>query len=65
MHTQTIGLTVFNHDGGYDGYTRITDENGNICEIPFDDIKEFVAAFIRQEKISRLENTHADNILGL
>lgn len=65
MHTTEIDDAVFNHNGDYSGNVRITDENGNVCEVSFDALKGFVAEYVRQEKISKLENAWYDEVLGL
>lgn len=66
MHTTHINNTIFQHNGGYDGDVHIKRQNDHgsiLLIVPFDDLKAFVANYIRGEKISHLENCTDDEIL--
>jgi len=65
MHTTySNGGTVFIHNGDYSGGVIIKHE-GKEIEIPFDDITEFVALYVQNEKITKLENSSVNEILGI
>jgi hypothetical protein len=66
MHTTKGKKAVFNHNGDFSGDVRIYDtETKQEMWIPFDDLKALVAAYVRTEKISRLEQEEDDKTLGL
>lgn len=65
MNTTIINRTMFSHNGGNDGDVRIIKEGGGEVTIPFNDIKGFVAEYVRKSKISKLESEDYDKILGL
>ena len=53
----------FNSD--MSGECIIYNENGNNIKISCEDIIDFVAEYVRMEKISRLEQMSSEEILGL
>ena len=53
----------FNSD--MSGECIIHNENGNNIKISCEDIIDFVAEYVRMEKISRLEQMSSEEILGL
>lgn len=63
-HTSNYGNTSFIHDGDYSGIVTIITSTQQV-EVDFDDLKAIVAAAVRQEKISRLENATNEELLGL
>jgi hypothetical protein len=66
MHTTKIGNYTFIHNGDYSGNTRIV--NGlthEEMEVPFDALKGLVAEYVRDERISKLEQAEDDELLGL
>ena len=72
MHTTQGQFVNFNHNGDYDGDVIITprddyllvDEQGRV-RVPFSDLKELVADYVRSERISRLELACSDEILDI
>lgn len=69
MHTTQINKTTFIHNGGFDGDVQMRRPADNIeggqafLVVPFEDLKWFVANYIRQEKINHLESCSDDEIL--
>ena len=62
--------TVFFHNGDFSGEVIVRvpeskNEDQQEVEVPFEDLKEFVAKYICSEKISKLEDAEPDEILGL
>lgn len=69
MHTLTSNETVFNYNGGFDGNVTIQRASSDgvmvLTEIPFEDIKNLVAEYVRRSKENKLEISTADQILGV
>ena len=63
-HTTEVEDTIFHHGGGFDGVIEIQ-RSGTSILVPFDHLKYLVAEYVRREKISRLENAHDEEILGV
>jgi hypothetical protein len=67
MHTtQTSGAT-FIHNGDYSGpITVFTQRDPDVrLEVMMDDLKEFVAEYVRKQYITNLEQLPVDDILGI
>ena len=68
MHTITINQTTFNHNGDYSGDVVIS-RNGDQLWVPFDDLKGFVADYVRRVQQAKAENAIGklsdDAVLGL
>lgn len=66
MHTTKINQTVFIHDGDYGGDVEIRTGRGNIT-MPFLDLKGFIADYVRNKRIGKLESDEDDDdkILGI
>jgi len=71
MHTfyATKG-TVFFHNGNFSGdvivrVPKSENEDQQEVEVPFEDLKEFVATFVCSEKIRKLEDAKPDELFGL
>ena len=66
MHTFEGKSVKIQHNGGFDGKAIIvqkTDQGVKTVEANCEDLIAFVAEYVRQEKISRLENAAAGEIL--
>lgn len=63
-HSMEINATTFIHNGRFDGDVEIV-RDGKRFFVPFSDIKELVAEYVRRERIAKLEDSDADVILGL
>ncbi len=62
--------TVINHNGDYSGDVLIrrlgVDGNpGPEVAVPFDHLKQFVADYIRSERMQRLADQETDSLLGM
>ena len=66
-HTEYHGATKFSFNGGYDGEVGITNmENEMTIEIPMSDLLGFIAGYVRQRKIEKLEGSITDDeVFGL
>jgi hypothetical protein len=64
MHTTEINDTTFIHHGSYEGDVILRRQNEELL-VPFDDLKEFIARYVADARISRLENASADEVLGI
>jgi hypothetical protein len=66
MHTTKINDSTFVHNGGFDGdVTIIRAQGADEITLPFEDVLEFVARYVQQERVSKLEQANAKEILGL
>lgn len=66
MHTFKTDKTVIHYNSDMSGNVVLTNkETGNEIEIPCSDLLDFVAAYIKERKISRLENMETIEILGI
>lgn len=66
MHTTEGKRFRFFHNGDFSGHVRVINKKSNeTMEILFEDIKSLAAEYVRQEKISKLENCTDDGVLGL
>lgn len=72
MHTSQYGPEwVFLHNGDYSGDVTICNslipagQPALRIQIPFDELLQFVADFVRQKEITRLEQESALDILGI
>ena len=63
-HTTTIGKTIFIHNGGYEGAVQINRGDGSVT-VPFSDLKDFVAEYLREELISQIECLPTNAILEI
>jgi hypothetical protein len=61
-HSIKINGTVFFYNSDFSGDIDIN-HNGASVTIPFETLKDFVAEYVRDELISRLENESSDNLL--
>lgn len=61
--------TEFFHNGDFSGNVSIkvpvSKSVSQEIEVAFEDLKELVAEFVRSEKIGKLEDAEADEILGV
>jgi hypothetical protein len=64
MHTTKKGDTLFHHDSDY-GTDVIINVDGTEIRVPSDDLKAFMAQWVRDSKTEALENASDDEILGL
>ena len=63
MHT-TVESTRFYHNGDFSGNVDIIDlKTDREVTIPFDDLKELVAAYVRTKAIGTIEDMSADELL--
>lgn len=61
MHTFEASAVRFHHNGDFSGDVIICEEaTGNEFRVPFEDMKKFVAEYVRCEKIARIEQTSLD-----
>jgi hypothetical protein len=65
MHATKKGSVVFMHEGDYDGDVIISVGDNVKMLVPFEHLKSFVVDFVRQEKMSHLENAPDDDVLGI
>jgi len=65
MHTTNKAKTTFSHNGDFSGDIRITDDKGNTCEVPFNDIAAIAADYIRDFKMAEIEALSDKDLLGL
>ena len=63
-HTTKINETAFIHDGDYGTDIEIVVGKKRLT-VPSDDLKGFMASWVRTEKIQRLEDMSDDEVLGL
>jgi hypothetical protein len=63
MHTTECGKTAFIHNGGFDGDVDIVSASGATVTVPFDDIREFVAEYVRARRIAAIEDATAADLL--
>ena len=63
MHTTEIGKTLFIHNGDYSGDVTIKVKKGDEIKIPLDDLLEFVGGYVRDQKISKLEQMSGKEVL--
>jgi hypothetical protein len=64
-HTLEYGQFALHHDGDFQGDVVITDDKGDSMKVPAKLIRRFVAAQVRADKISNLEQMSDDQVLGL
>jgi hypothetical protein len=67
MHSTTIGKTTFHHNGGYDGdvIIQVGDLVPDEIKVPFEDLRGFVANYVRDTRISELESMGDNELLGV
>ena len=79
MHTFESSSVRFHHNGDFSGEAIIVDKQSSAeFRVPFDDLKDFVAEYVRdrkighveetsenEEQISALEQASADELFGL
>ena len=63
-HTTKINDTQFIHDGDFGEDVEIL-RDGKSFNIPFQDLKEFVAEWLRREKIASLEQADENEVFNL
>lgn len=65
MHSTKIDDLIFHHEGDYYGDVEITDaiSGESVCVLPFETLKRFVAGYVKQKRISALEDASADELL--
>jgi GTPase involved in cell partitioning and DNA repair len=73
MYTTQTGQSgiYWHHNGDYSGDVIVRVPSGSVTidsagarvEIPFEDIRELVANYVRNEKIARLETRTAEEVL--
>ncbi len=63
MHTSRIGGTVFHHNGDYSGEVVITTADASKLSVAFEDLKGFVAQYLREQAIERIEQKRDDDVL--
>jgi hypothetical protein len=64
-YTHLLTNTLIHHNGDLSGDVIIRDRHGREVEIPGAAMLEFVAHYVRRERISKLEQATTDEILGL
>ena len=64
MHTRRHGDTTFNFNSDLSGYVSIAID-GRMIEVPGDDLLEFVAEWVANEKRQALQDLDAREVLGL
>jgi len=62
MHTKQYKTLAIHHNGDYSGDIFITID-GQEIRLPFEDIKSFIADYVRDLRITSLEQADADEIL--
>jgi len=65
MHTSMFGNTRFTHSSDFSGDVKIITKECAKIEVPFDDLKQFIASYVRGAAIARLEQADADTILNV
>ena len=63
-HTTRTKQVTFIHDGDFNGDVKILFK-GNELEIPMDDLKSFMAHFLRSKKHARIDGMSDKQILGI
>lgn len=63
MHTTTIGTTTFIHNGGYDGRVTIVTADERRIDVEFEDLKGFIAEYVRSTFIAAVEQATHDELL--
>jgi hypothetical protein len=64
MHTFVRGETVFNYNADLSGKVRIKVSDGEIL-VPGEDLLEFIAQYVRSQKIALIEKQSGREVLGL
>jgi hypothetical protein len=62
-HTTNHGGTRFIHNGDYSGEVEIQHSDQEAVWVPFSDLLQFVADYVRQEKIAKLEQASGREVL--
>lgn len=62
-HSTKINGTLFIHDGDYGEDIEICTSSAPVL-VPFEDLKGFVANYVRDRKIRALEQMSDDELLG-
>lgn len=65
MHTRIIDGCTFNFDNDFTGVVEITDRQGQKIWIGMSTLCEFVAAFVRDSRVSQLQCADWRDVLGL
>jgi len=64
MHTHIAEQTTFNYNSDGSGDVFINHIDGNVS-VPFDDLLEFFAEFVRRKKICEIEIMSDKSVLGI
>jgi hypothetical protein len=66
MATTETDHAIFTHNSDYSGTVQIRVKGDpETIDIPFEDLKGFVAEYVRKYQIQRLEQLNDDAVLGL
>lgn len=65
MHTTEAHGVAFIHHGDYSGEVRIVAPDGQELEVPADALISFVAEFVRDKKMTQLEDASERELFGL
>lgn len=66
MHTFDGSKTRFHFNSDMSGDCEIIEkESGRSMKVPCEDILDFVANYVRNEKIGKLEQINTNDILGI
>ncbi len=60
-HTEYHGSTTFIFNGDYSGDVEIMHNDGGAARVPMSDLLGFLAMYIRNRKIERLESSMTDD----
>lgn len=63
MHTFQGKTCTISHNGDFSGEVIVRVESGKNFAVDFQDLKEFVALWVRRNDIAKLENASADDVL--
>ena len=65
MHSFNGGSCIIHYDGDFDGEVIICNKNDNTeIRIDIHDLINFVSEYVRNKKISQLENMSTNEVLG-
>lgn len=66
MHTFNGGSCIIHYDGDFSGEAIICNKNNNTeVRVDTQDLIDFIAEYVRNKKVGRLENMNSDEILGV
>lgn len=68
MHTREYEGYTIHYNGGFDGDVHIIEPGGGAVmklKLPFSVLRDFVADYVRDTRISCLEDADSDELLGV